>query len=264
MQTKCKMQSSESTSCILHFELLNVGILSASRQNISTRITTMTTNHLPHPRRWLYALGGLIVGAVSTALIAHFLLYPRQMGWYPQTRMNPMARPGISSFRGDADRHFIVMMIPHHEGAIAMADLALSRTKRPEIKTLAESIKKTQTQEIQQMRSLYQKWYGTEVPNEVPGMGMGMGMGMHRRWSDEGQKPWMATDLATLEAASDFDREFLVQMIPHHQMAIMMSTMVVNSARNQEIRDLAQSMIDGQSAEIQQMQEWYQVWYPQS
>jgi uncharacterized protein (DUF305 family) len=53
-------------------------------------------------------------------------------------------------------------------------------------------------------------------------------------------------------------------MIPHHQMAIMMSTMVLNSARNQEIRDLAQAIIDGQSAEIQQMQEWYQTWYPKS
>ena len=38
------------------------------------------------------------------------------------------------------DHHFIVMMIPHHEGAIAMADLALTRAKRPEIKELAKSI----------------------------------------------------------------------------------------------------------------------------
>ena len=35
---------------------------------------------------------------------------------------------------GYADRQFIVKMIPHHEGAIAMADLALSRARRPEIK----------------------------------------------------------------------------------------------------------------------------------
>jgi uncharacterized protein (DUF305 family) len=181
------------------------------------------------------------------------------MGWYPHAMMNPMARSGISSLRGNADQHFIVMMIPHHEGAIAMADLALSRTKHPEIKKLAESIKKTQTQEIQQMRSLYQKWYGTKVPDEVPGMGM------HWRWGERnGQMPMMGTDVAALKSASDFDREFLVQMIPHHQMAIMMATMVLNSGTKQEIRDLAQSMIDSQSAEIKQMQDWYQDWYPQS
>lgn len=39
------------------------------------------------------------------------------------------------------DQRFIVMMIPHHDGAIAMAELALTRAKRPEIRTLAEQIK---------------------------------------------------------------------------------------------------------------------------
>jgi uncharacterized protein (DUF305 family) len=221
----------------------------------------MTTNHLPHPKPWLYALGGLIVGAVGTALITYLLFYPRHMGWYPDAMMNPMARPDVSRLRGNADQHFIVMMIPHHEGAIAMADLALKKSKRPEIKKLAESIKKTQTQEIQQMRSLYQKWYGTQAPDEVPRMGMGM----HRRWGEKSEpREWMGTDLTALENASDFDREFLVQMIPHHQMAIMMSTMVLNRATKPEIRDLAQSIIEGQSAEIKQMQEWNDGWYPQS
>ncbi|WP_242036175.1 DUF305 domain-containing protein [Cyanobium sp. FACHB-13342] len=42
---------------------------------------------------------------------------------------------------GPNDQRFIVMMIPHHEGAIAMADLALNRAKRPEIRELAKRIK---------------------------------------------------------------------------------------------------------------------------
>ena len=46
---------------------------------------------------------------------------------------------------GYSDQQFIVMMIPHHDGAIAMADLALTRAKRPEIKALAKSIKASQT-----------------------------------------------------------------------------------------------------------------------
>ena len=59
---------------------------------------------------------------------------------------------------GYSDQQFIVMMIPHHEGAIAMADLALSRAKRPEIKELAKSIKASQTSENAQMRTWYQQW----------------------------------------------------------------------------------------------------------
>lgn len=58
------------------------------------------------------------------------------------------------------------------------------------------------------------------------------------------------------------DQHFIVMMIPHHQMAIMMSTMVVNSADHPEIRTLAQSITRSQSAEIEHMQQWYQTWYP--
>lgn len=62
------------------------------------------------------------------------------------------------------NQRFIVMMIPHHEGAIAMADLALTRAKRPEIKELAKSIKASQTQENAQMRIWYRQWFGGDVP----------------------------------------------------------------------------------------------------
>ena len=51
------------------------------------------------------------------------------------------------------DRHFIEMMIPHHENAIAMAKLAPGRAKHPEIESLATSIIKDQTSEINQMRN---------------------------------------------------------------------------------------------------------------
>ena len=71
-----------------------------------------------------------------------------------------VASPGQMEM-GYSDQHFIVMMIPHHQGAIAMADLALSRAKRPEIKELAKSIKASQTRENAQMRTWYQQWYGT-------------------------------------------------------------------------------------------------------
>jgi uncharacterized protein (DUF305 family) len=60
-----------------------------------------------------------------------------------------------------ADAHFIVMMIPHHEGAITMAELALQRSRRPEIRALADRIRTSQSQEIEQMAQWYRKWYGS-------------------------------------------------------------------------------------------------------
>ena len=61
--------------------------------------------------------------------------------------------------------------------------------------------------------------------------------------------------MSALKNASDFDQEFLRQMTRHHQMATMMAGMVVNSAEHPEIRQLAQSIIKSQSAEIAQMQQ---------
>jgi len=155
------------------------------------------------------------------------------------------------------DQHFIVMMIPHHDGAIAMADLALTRAQRPEIKALARSIKASQTEENTQMRTWYRQWFGGDVPSwttagamGMGGMGMGMGGGMG-----------MGTSLAALKNAADFDRAFIEQMIPHHRMGVMMASMAQTNSQHPQLRAMQQAMVKAQSREIEQMSQWYQSWY---
>lgn len=75
---------------------------------------------------------------------------------------------------GPSDQQFIVMMIPHHDGAIAMADLALTRAQRPEIRELAKSIKASQTRENAQMGTWYRQWTGKAVPSWGPGTGLSL------------------------------------------------------------------------------------------
>jgi uncharacterized protein (DUF305 family) len=171
---------------------------------------------------------------------------------------------------GYSDQQFIVMMIPHHEGAIAMADLALSRAQRPEIKELAKSIKDSQTSENTQMRTWYQQWYGKAVPSWGPGtgwgwqggMGMGMGGGMGGRMGmGGGMGMGRGTNLSALSAAPDFDRAFIEQMIPHHQMGVMMASMAQTNSQHPQLRAMQQAMVKAQSREIEQMSQWYQSWY---
>jgi uncharacterized protein (DUF305 family) len=96
----------------------------------------------------------------------------------PSTAMpSGSGRVGMPMGQRSADARFIVMMIPHHEGAIAMAELALQRSKRPEIRALAEKIRTSQSQENSQMRQWYRQWYVTDVPAWGIGSGHGMGMG---------------------------------------------------------------------------------------
>jgi uncharacterized protein (DUF305 family) len=162
------------------------------------------------------------------------------------------------------DQHFIVMMIPHHDGAIAMADLALSRARRPEIKELARSIKASQSQENAQMRTWYRQWFGGDVPSWTTGgaMGMGgMGMGMGGGMKMGGMGMGMGTSLAALKNAADFDRAFIEQMIPHHRMGVMMASMAQSNSQHPQLRELQQTMVRVQSQEIEQMAQWYRSWY---
>ena len=191
---------------------------------------------------------------------------------HPQNSPNP--NPGRMGCgmrmmdRQQADRHFIEKMILHHRGAIEMADLALSKAKRPEIKQLAEAIKKDQNREIEQMTAWYKQWYNAEVPTSSSnGMGMSMTSGDATNCRDNQGMPMnsgmsmmgmMNMDLEALKNAPDFDKAFIEQMIPHHKMAVMMAGMVLDSDRS-EIRDLAKSIIQTQSDEIEQMRQWQQT-----
>jgi uncharacterized protein (DUF305 family) len=170
-----------------------------------------------------------------------------------------------------------------------MADLALKRSKRPEIRKLAESIKSDQAREIAQMTSWYKQWYGTSVPSAMTMMNqddmmdttkpmgmpmtkpMGMpmtkpmGMPMTKPMGMPMTKPMgmpnmMTGDLKALESAPDFDKAFIKEMIPHHKMALMMSSMIIDSDRS-EMRTLSSAIVQAESTEIEQMRQWYKAWY---
>jgi uncharacterized protein (DUF305 family) len=51
-------------------------------------------------------------------------------------------------------------------------------------------------------------------------------------------------------------------MIPHHQMGVMMTQMMLGNDNNHpEMQQLGQNIINAQTAEINEMQQWYQKWY---
>ena len=134
---------------------------------------------------------------------------------------------------------FLTMMIPHHEQAIEMSGLALTRSDDDEVLQLAEQIKNAQGPEISQMRSLLQEFGIEENPSSHAAH-------MHGMLTDN--------EMRELETAngSAFDRLFLTGMIKHHEGAIDMVALVGDSQR---LSSLGEAIFTAQNDEITKMQE---------
>jgi uncharacterized protein (DUF305 family) len=140
----------------------------------------------------------------------------------------------ISQYSG-ADVMFAQMMIEHHQQAVDMGTLAASRAFSPEVKTLAEQIKAEQAPEIAQMKS----W--------LADAGASTQMG-HQMVMDGLLSADQMTALTDATGAK-FDELFLKGMIAHHQGAITMAKVVVDSG-NTNVSALAKAIIDSQTKQI--------------
>jgi len=138
------------------------------------------------------------------------------------------------------DIMFLQMMIPHHQQAIDMSDLALTKSSDSELLALAKDIRDEQGAEIVKMKA----WLDKAGADLDPGHSMGHDMG--GMLSD--------SELAALEAATgkSFDLLWLKGMTGHHVGAIDMATMI-EDADNDEIKSFGQAIVTSQSAQNKQM-----------
>lgn len=162
---------------------------------------------------------------------------------------------GIATAHNEADVMFIKEMTPHHAGALQMAEMATERASDPQVKDLATTIAAAQGPEKELMADMAAAW-------DVPAPGADMSGGGHdaqggAAMPSAGMGADMADEMAALEAASGaaFDREFLTRMVAHHQGALPMAQAEVADGMNPQAKQLAQEIIDSQTAEIKTMQE---------
>jgi uncharacterized protein (DUF305 family) len=190
-----------------------------------------------------------------------------------------MGEGAMAGMMGRFDQMFIDMMTPHHASAVAMAQVALSRAEHPELRTLAEAIIQSQSDEIAQMQTWRDEWF-LDAP-AMPMMSMEQMMGMMDEMMGEmpggmmgtpgamtglgGMGPDMMMDMAGVivdlcATTEGFDLALIDAMVPHHQMAVVMAQMASMRAEHPELRALAQSMVADQQREIDQMQTWRATW----
>ena len=139
------------------------------------------------------------------------------------------------------DRAFVAAMIPHHESAVDMAEIAQERGQSEFVKNLAEDIIRTQNDEIAVMR---REDEGLETAGVKTGS---LGVPEHMTGMDG--------DPAELRTAEDFDTAFLQMMIPHHEGAIEMAKVELDKGGDRELLDVADAVVKAQEREITEMRE---------
>ena len=140
------------------------------------------------------------------------------------------------------DVTFAQGMIPHHKGALEMAEEAADKASSPEVKDLAARIEKAQAPEIETMTGWLKTW-GKDVPTVTESM-----PGME---SMEGMESMPGMDHSA--TGKEFDKNFLTMMIEHHKGAVTMATTEKAKGKYGPATSMADDVIRTQNAEITEM-----------
>jgi uncharacterized protein (DUF305 family) len=177
------------------------------------------------------------------------------------------APPSASS----VDAGFSWDMARHHTQGVQMADLVATHSSDPVIRSLGFDIAPTQLDQVGRMQgwlSLWglpttnpnapMAWMGGMPAHDTGGMAGMPGMsGMPGSTAQGALMPGMATEaeldhLASLSGTA-FDVEFLRLMIRHHEGGLDMAQFGAAHAQTAPVRQLAQSIAQTQTAEVQTM-----------
>lgn len=153
----------------------------------------------------------------------------------------------------DADVSFAQGMIPHHQQAVTMADLALRQSQHQEVRALATQIRAAQQPEIETMQGWLKAWgKPVQPPSNASMPGMDHGSSTSMTMSGGMMSDADMNRLSTLTGAA-FDRAFLSGMIVHHQGAIAMAQTERSNGAFPDAKHMAEAIISSQQAEIDHM-----------
>ena len=172
----------------------------------------------------------------------------------------PVQADGPATRAERAEVRFLEGMIDHHQMALDMAADCLAKASSEPVVMLCQGVIDAQSAEIETMRGWLLNWYGiTYAPVSMVGLEIPMSGHSHTGTHGGGamsDPPMMMGMMAGLNAlaGTEYEIAWLEAMIDHHDDALHMSERILNVTERAELRDLAEGIIEAQSAEIEIME----------
>jgi uncharacterized protein (DUF305 family) len=148
----------------------------------------------------------------------------------------------------DADVGFAQVMVPHHQQAIEMAEVALERAQDAEVRALAEQIRATHDPQLTTLTGFLESWGATPADDGMAGMA-----GMEDHSGMSGMMGQGDMDALADASGAAFDSMFLEMMIAHHEGAVADAQRAVAEGANPQVKELAAQIVSDQTAEIDQI-----------
>jgi uncharacterized protein (DUF305 family) len=164
---------------------------------------------------------------------------------------------GMAGQNVEFDQLYIDMMLPHHASIIALAQAARDRLTDPRLVAIADNIITSQEGENAELRGFREEWYGSPKPMPMDAAMMHTMMAQMPGMGDM-HSMQLLMDPRALAAAfcrgEDPDLTFIDLAIPHHEMAIHASEAALDQATHEELRKVAQSVIQAQQQEVNELE----------
>lgn len=150
---------------------------------------------------------------------------------------------------GNASVHFLKGMTPHHESAIEMAESYLTYGgDNSKLKKLAYDIIEVQTKEIDDMEDMIKKIEDSGKKDEEKEAG-------YLQEYDKMMESHHDGGHTSHNMPANVDQAFAEGMIMHHQMAVDMAKAILTYTDEEDVKSMAQAIVEAQEMEIEQMQE---------
>ena len=145
---------------------------------------------------------------------------------------------------GDFDQDFANTMISHHQEAIDMSEVEMSKGTDSQVKGWAQNIITAQKAEIDHLQQVVKNYKSS-------------GKAMEEDHNElKGSMDKMMNDMMAMKMTGNLDNDFVTMMIMHHESAVTMANAELSKGKNAELKKMAQKIVKDQTAEIKEFQNW--------